>query len=185
MSNRILVVLAHPDLAASRVNRAMVEAVRDLPGITVHDLFAAYPEGPLDVAREQALVAAHDILVFQHPLFWYSAPARLKEWQDRVLAWGWAYGPGGEALVGKTFFSAVSTGAPQQAYQAGGVANFGLSEFLRPFQQMATYVRMNFAAPFVYHGAMTVDEAGIAAHAAAWRQHLQTLVQADAVELAA
>lgn len=185
MSNRILVILAHPDLGASRVNRAMVEAVRDLPGITVHDLFAAYPDGQLDVAREQALVAAHDVLVFQHPLFWYSAPARLKEWQDRVLAWGWAYGPGGDALVGKTFFSAVSTGAPQEAYQAGGPANFGLSEFLRPFQQMATYVRMNFAAPFVYHGAMTVDEPAIAAHAARWRAHLEALRVPTAVAHAA
>lgn len=185
MSNRILVILAHPDLAASRVNRAMVEAVRDLPGVTVHDLFAAYPDGTLDVAREQALVAAHDVLVFQHPLFWYSAPARLKEWQDKVLSWGWAYGPGGDALVGKTFFSAVSTGAPREAYQAGGPANFALGEFLRPFQQMAAYVRMNFAAPFVYHGAMTVDEAGIAAHAAAWRQHVLARLQPDTVDQAA
>lgn len=186
MSNsRILVVLAHPDLAASRVNRAMVEAVRDLPGVTVHDLYAAYPDGRIDVAREQALAQAHDVIVFQHPVYWYSAPALLKEWQDRVLAYGWAYGSGGDALVGKTFFSAVSTGGPREAYQAGGHNNFALGELLRPFQQMANFVRMTFVPPFVFNGALTADDDAIAQHARLWRAHLQTLLQAGDVARAA
>lgn len=180
-TSRILVVLAHPDLAQSRINRAMVEAVRDLPGVTLHDLYAAYPDGRVDVAREQALAAAHDVIVFQHPLYWYSAPGLLKEWQDRVLSWGWAYGPGGDALAGKIFFSAISTGGPREAYQAGGHNNFGIGELLRPFQQMAAFVRMRFAAPFVFHGALTADDAAIAAHAAQWRAHVQALL-APAVE---
>lgn len=184
-TSRILVVLAHPDLSASRVNRAMVEAVRDLPGVTVHDLYAAYPDGRIDAVREQKLAEAHDVIVFQHPLYWYSAPALLKEWQDRVLAYGWAYGSGGDALVGKTFFSAVSTGGPRDAYQAGGHNNFALGELLRPFQQMANFVRMSFVPPFVFNGALTADDAAIRQHAGQWKAHLQTLVQGEAVAEAA
>ena len=180
-TSRILVVLAHPNLAQSRVNRAMVDAVRDLPGVTIHDLYAAYPDGRIDVEREQALANAHNVIVFQHPLYWYSAPGLLKEWQDRVLSWGWAYGPGGDALVGKTFFSAVSTGGPREAYQAGGHNNFAIGELLRPFQQMAAFVRMKFAAPFVFHGALTADEAAITAHARQWRGHIESLRSTSAV----
>src|SRR3569623_864064 len=96
-TRRILVILAHTNLVQSRINKAMADAVSDLPGVTVHDLYAAYPDGRIDVAREQALLDAHDIVVFQHPLFWYSSPALLKEWQDKVITYGYAYGPGGDA----------------------------------------------------------------------------------------
>lgn len=172
---RILVILAHPNLAQSRINKAMADAVGDLPGVTVHDLYAAYPDGRIDVAREQSLLDAHDIVVFQHPLFWYSSPALLKEWQDKVITYGYAYGPGGDALVGKTFFSAVSSGGPREAYQAGGHNNFSIGELLRPFQQMADFVRMKFAPAFVFNGALSTTDEAVARHAADWRQHLQRL----------
>ncbi|RXL71629.1 flavodoxin family protein, partial [Citrobacter sp. AAK_AS5] len=64
--------------------------------VTVHDLFAAYPDGVIDVAAEQALVRAHDRIVFQFPLFWFSMPPLLKVWFDQVLGYGFVYGPGGD-----------------------------------------------------------------------------------------
>ena len=78
MPNKILILFAHPVLERSRVNRRLLEAVADLPGVTVHDLYERYPTLNIDVEYEQALLLEHDIYVFQHPFYWYSAPAIAK-----------------------------------------------------------------------------------------------------------
>ena len=92
MQNQILILFAHPALQKSRVNRVLISTVRDLPGVTFNDLYEAYPEFDIDVKREQELLVRHDIIVFQHPLLWYSTPAMMKEWQDLVLEHGWPTG---------------------------------------------------------------------------------------------
>ncbi len=74
------------------MNRVLVQRVRDLPGVTFHDLYEEYPEFDIDLHREQRLLLDHDVIIFQHPLFWHSTPAILREWQDLVLEHGWAYG---------------------------------------------------------------------------------------------
>ncbi|MHC5048843.1 MAG: NAD(P)H-dependent oxidoreductase, partial [Planctomycetota bacterium] len=102
---RILVLFAHPAFEKSRVNRRLVGAIEQLEGVTVNDLYESYPDFDVDVEREQELLVAHEVLVLQHPLYWYSAPALLKEWIDLVLEHGWAYGAGGDALLGKKAMS--------------------------------------------------------------------------------
>ena len=97
----ILVLFAHPAFERSRVHRRLVDAVAELPGITFHDLYEAYPDFDVDVRREQKLLLEHDLVVLQHPFFWYSTPPLVKQWEDLVLEHGWAYGTGGNALHGK------------------------------------------------------------------------------------
>jgi putative NADPH-quinone reductase len=82
---RILVLFAHPALERSRVNRRLADAVKNLSGVTFHDLYETYPEFDVDVEREQELLTRADLVVAQHPFFWYSTPALLKQWQDLVL----------------------------------------------------------------------------------------------------
>src|SRR5688572_33193483 len=101
MPRRVLILFAHPVLERSRVNRRLVEAVTGLDDVTVHDLYETYPTLSIDVRREQALLLEHDVVVAQHPFYWYSTPSVLKEWQDLVLEHGWAYGHGGTRLHGK------------------------------------------------------------------------------------
>ena len=117
---KILVLFAHPYPHASKINRSMADAVRDLPHVTLHDLYEIYPDFHIDVKREQVLLLAHDVVVMQHPFYWYSCPALLKEWMDAVLEYGWAYGTGGAALHGKELAQAVSTGGPDHAYREEG-----------------------------------------------------------------
>ncbi len=71
MSNtpKVLVVYAHPDPDESMANKALLEAVRDFDHVTVHDLYAIYPDYFIDVTAEQKLLCQHDIIVFQHPLY--------------------------------------------------------------------------------------------------------------------
>ena len=141
---KILVNLFHPHLDSSRVNHAWAQRLAAQPDITVRDIYALYPEGRIDVEAEQQALLAHDRLVFQHPFYWYSVPPLMKQWLDDVLVYGWAYGPGGDALAGKEWVSAISTGGPADSYQAGGYNGFSMSEFLKPLQQTAHLLKTRF-----------------------------------------
>jgi glutathione-regulated potassium-efflux system ancillary protein KefG len=66
---RTLILFAHPAFQRSRVHRRLAAAVSSLPGITFHDLYESYPRFDIDVPREQSLLLAHDLVVFQHPFF--------------------------------------------------------------------------------------------------------------------
>ncbi|MBS1122502.1 MAG: kefF [Deltaproteobacteria bacterium] len=173
---RILILLAHPVLERSRVNRRLVDEVRHLDGVTIHDLYEAYPTLSINVAREQALLLAHDVIVFQHPFYWYSSPAILKEWQDLVLEHGWAYGEGGTQLRGKITFNAITTGGPEAAYRKGGYNRFTIRELLAPWEQTAYLCGMTYLAPFAVHAALrVVGDADVAPSCSAYHCVLEGL----------
>ncbi len=173
---RILILFAHPVLERSRVNRRLLAAVRDVPGVTVHDLYEAYPSLYIDVKREQRLLVDHDVIVFQHPFYWYSAPAILKEWQDLVLEHGWAYGHGGTHLRGKITLNAITTGGPESAYHRDGYNRFTIRELLAPWDQTAHLCGMHYLAPFSVHAALrVVGDDDIAQPRAHYRQLIEAL----------
>jgi len=174
-ARRILILFAHPTIRRSRVNRRLVAAARSVGGVTVHDLYEAYPDLDINVRREQELLAACEVVVFQHPFYWYSTPAILKEWQDLVLEHGWAFGHGGNALRDKQSLSAVSTGAGEDAYCRQGANHFTLGELLSPIAQMASLCGMVYLPPFVVHGTHRLLEAEMDRHARDYRRVLEGL----------
>jgi glutathione-regulated potassium-efflux system ancillary protein KefG len=178
----VLILFAHPVLEKSRVNRRLAAAVRALPGVTFHDLYETYPDFDVDVRREQALLAAHDLIVAQHPFYWYSAPALLKQWQDLVLQHGWAYGRGGEALAGKLWLSTVTTGGRESAYGPDGHNRFTMRQLLAPFEQTARLCGMRFLPPFVVHGTHRLDSDGIEAAASEYHAFIEACLD-DRVRL--
>ncbi|WP_130874972.1 NAD(P)H-dependent oxidoreductase [[Pseudopropionibacterium] massiliense] len=156
------VLLFHPNLAASRVNARLAQAARgagsgDNP-VEVRDMYALYPDFHVDVAAEQAACEATDRIVLQFPMYWYSSPALLKQWQDDVLTYGWAYGSTGKALHGKEIALAVSPGAPASSYDHSGDAHYELHELLRPFQAMSNMVGTRFVTPFITAGTLTLSD---------------------------
>jgi glutathione-regulated potassium-efflux system ancillary protein KefG len=175
LANRILALFAHPALERSRVNEVLVRAVRDMDGLTFHDLYEAYPEFDIDVKREQGLLEAHDVVVLHHPFFWYSTPAILKEWQDLVLEHGWAYGHAGTALRGKMVLSVVTTGGREVAYQQDGYNRFTMRQLLAPIEQTAYLCGMDYLPPFVVHGTHGMELPEIEAHARDLRRALEAL----------
>jgi glutathione-regulated potassium-efflux system ancillary protein KefG len=175
LSHRVLILFAHPAFERSRVQRRLVEAVRGLPGVTFHDLYEVYPALDIDAKAEQRLLAEHDTIVFQHPLFWYSTPAILKEWQDIVLEHGWAYGSRGTALRGKRLLCAITAGGGEAAYRRDGFNRFTLRELLAPIEQTAFLCGMEFLPPFVVHGTHAMSDGDIAAQAAIWRRTVEGL----------
>ena len=98
---RVLIVFAHPALEKSRVHRRLIASIPEDDRLTFHDLYERYPAFDIRVEHEQRLLLEHDVIVLQHPLYWYSAPPLMKEWLDLVLEHGWAYGSKGNKLKDK------------------------------------------------------------------------------------
>ena len=185
MPRRILVLFAHPTIHRSEANLAMLRAMEGLEGITLVDLYGEYPTMEIDIDREQGRLREHDVVVFMFPLYWYSTPAILKEWQDLVLEYGFAYGEQGTALAGKVFFCAMTAGAREQSYSTEGLNHFTLNELLQPLEQTARLCGMHYLPPFPLFGARTALEEGRAErHAGDWRRLLEAL-RDDSLDLAA
>lgn len=172
---RILILFAHPALQRSRAQKRLLAAVKTLPFVTVHDLYEAHPDLFLDVKKEQELLLAHDIIVFQHPFYWYSCPAILKEWMDQVLEFGWAYGPGKRHLTGKWLFSALTTGGGESAYHEQGRNRYPIRQFLLPFDQTANLCGMPYLPPFLVQGSGQLEDPELDAFAAAYARVLGRL----------
>lgn len=186
---KALILFAHPLLEKSRVQRLLYSSALSVPGVTGHDLYEHYPDFDIDVQAEQALLLAHDVIVLQHPFYWYSSPPIIKQWIDLVLEHGWAYGRQGKALVGKSMLSAISTGGSREAYQAMGPHKRTIRDFLAPFEQTAILCNMRYLPPFVVHGTHRASEEQIAAHASDYAHVLRGLVDgtlnADRLQTAA
>lgn len=170
---KTLVILAHPDLGASRINARWADAVRESGDITLHDLHAACPDGRIDGAAERARLDAHDRIVLQFPLTWYSCPPLLSHWQITILKRGWAYGPGGRALRLKTFGIALSTGSNGADYSAEGRYGRSLDEVTVPFELLAVHTGMHYLPPFTLTGVRELDDAAVEASARAYVSHLR------------
>ena len=180
---RVLVLFAHPVLERSRVNRRLVDAIRGVDGVTIRDLYELYPTLSIDVEAEQAALLAADVVVFQHPFYWYSCPAILKEWQDLVLEHGWAYGASGTQLRGKITLNAITTGGPETAYRTGGYNRFTIRELLAPWDQTAHLCGMRFLAPFAVHGSLRiVGDDDVGPHRERYRRLIEAL-RDDLVDL--
>ncbi|TGA96608.1 general stress protein [Sporolactobacillus shoreae] len=145
---KILDIVVHPHLEQSVINKAWMNRLQQESDITIHDLYGTYPNGIIDVKKEQQLLLEHDRIVFQFPMYWYSSPSLLKEWLDVVLTHGWAYGSKGTKLRGKDFILAISIGGPGVHYQAGGSNQFTISELIKPFQATANLIGMRFLPVF-------------------------------------
>ncbi|MEM7749244.1 MAG: NAD(P)H-dependent oxidoreductase [Pseudomonadota bacterium] len=173
---RVLVYYAHPGHRTSRVNRPMAEAVQATSDIEFLDLYRAYPRHDINVAVEQERILAADIILFQFPVFWYSTPSIIKDWQDLVLQHGFAYGAGGDRLSGKHMMLAVTAAGPEDAYKANGYQHYPLRTFLTPLEQTARLCRMHFLPPYVMYSSLKAPQTGeVEQHVAGYLRLVQAL----------
>lgn len=149
---KVLINFAHPARSRSIINNALRGAVEDLEDVTINDLYATYPDFLIDVKREQYLCETHDVIVFQHPFYWYSTPAIMKEWLDLVLQHGWAYGSQGNALKGKLFLQAITAGGDDSTYRKDGYNEFTIGELTSPYRATAKLCKMDWLPPFAILG---------------------------------
>ncbi|MFT5172890.1 MAG: glutathione-regulated potassium-efflux system ancillary protein KefG [Gammaproteobacteria bacterium] len=173
---RVLILYAHPGQRHSQVNTLLSQTAATLEGITFVDLYADYPRFKVNIDIEQQRLLAHDVIVLQFPVYWYSTPSLLKEWQDLVLEYGFAYGPGGDKLAGKLCLLAVTAGGPPQAYCEDGSNQFRLRTLLSPLEQTAKLCQMHFLPPFALFSSLDAHANGRGeAHAKGYRELLIAL----------
>jgi len=173
---KVLILFAHPALERSRVHARLVTKAKNIPGVYLHDLYEAYPDFDIDIKREQSLLLKHDVVLFQHPFYWYSAPAIIKQWQDLVLQHGWAYGSEGRMLEGKAIANVLSSGGGAEAYRREGRNRFTIHELLAPFDQTAMLCHMRFMPPFVIQGTHRLHAADLEQYAVQYEMLLRNLV---------
>jgi len=157
MMQKILIIFAHPASHKSKINRRLIEGLKTMDGITICDLYEKYPDFFINVKHEQRQLIENDIIIWHHPLYWYSCPALLKEWLDLVLEHGFAYGRNGTKLHGKKILNVVTTGGDSSAYNHPGKNQYSIKQLLAPFHQTALLCGMQYLPPFVVHGAHKYD----------------------------
>lgn len=175
MSHGIAVIYAHPYPDRSRANRVLYDAVRSLGGVDARPIYDLYPDFDIDVEREQAALNAAHTVVWQHPTYWYTVPALLKLWWEKVLTHGWAYGEGGRALVGKRCLWVTTTGGDVASYGEGGIHALPFSSFEPVVAQTARFCGMEWLEPLVVHGAHRIGDADLYAFAGRYRERLTGL----------
>jgi NAD(P)H dehydrogenase (quinone) len=133
-----------------------------------------------DIRAEQEKVWRADIILFHFPVWWFSAPAILKGWFDRVFATGvtWNFGNIYDSglLKGKKAMLVVTTGGGEDLYQPRGAHKATLHQILRPIQHgTLRFCAMEVLPPFVAYGIFQAGEEGRKAYLAAFRERLSTI----------
>ncbi|MFS0728193.1 NAD(P)H-dependent oxidoreductase [Paenibacillus sp. 1P07SE] len=169
----IMTIVAHPDLAVSKANKVFSKE-QQKAGIYVHDLYDKYPDWRVDVQHEQQLLLQHDRVVLQFPFYWYSCPPLLKKWFDDVFSFGWAYGPGGDKLKGKSFVIVTTIGGPEDQYASGGSNQYTIREFLRPIERTITRCGARYLPPFATFDVSSLSEEELAQQAKQCLDTIQT-----------
>jgi glutathione-regulated potassium-efflux system ancillary protein KefG len=168
---KTLILYAHPEAQESVANRRLLQELATLGQVTIHDLYACYPDFFINIAEEQQLLRTHSIIVFQHPLYTYSCPALLKEWFDRVLTRGFV--ADNKELAGKYWRSVITTGEPETAYHANGLNRYPMSDIMRPFELTAQTCQMHWLTPMLIYYARRQSSQAMQSYAEAYAAWLQ------------
>ncbi|WP_414045071.1 NAD(P)H-dependent oxidoreductase [Macrococcus equi] len=148
---KTLVIIVHPDMNHSRVNRLWMDSLIK-EEIDIIDLYALYPESKINVANEQERLLNYDKIIFQFPFYWYSSPPLLKQYLDEVFLYNYAYGPEGTKLKGKSFGIGVTVGSNEVDYSENGSNHFTLDALLSPFEATFNYIGANYVGYFALYG---------------------------------
>lgn len=138
-----------------------------------------------DILEEQRKLKDCDLLILQFPLWWFSMPAILKGWVDRVMTMGFAYG-GGKwydqgGLKGKRAMLAVTTGGPEAGYSPRGI-NGSIEEVLFPIQHgILFFCGFEVLKPFLAWGPAHLEESARVELLERYRQHLSGIEDLDRV----
>ncbi|USS84789.1 NAD(P)H-dependent oxidoreductase [Fructilactobacillus myrtifloralis] len=144
---KTLVIVAHPEYEDSSTQAFLKRAQAEFETVTWKRLDSS--QWPLDVSTEQQALIAAERVIFQFPLYWYSAPALLKQWEDDVLTRAFTFASERGCLADKQLGIVTSLGSAAQEFQAGGTEGFSLSEILTPYRALAHRAGMQFLKPLV------------------------------------
>lgn len=138
-----------------------------------------------DILGEIEKMKAADLTIFVAPMWWYSVPAILKGWFDRVLAMGVAWDSGRifeQGLMrGKQVMLVLAAGGPAEFFEAGGRLKATAGQLLHPINHgTLAYCGFNVHEPFVGVNVLGLDEPNRAKLLAELQFRLEHLVDSPA-----
>lgn len=176
---RIVVIDGHPDYARSIANKAVLEEFQKLvPEVEIAHLSRLYPDCRIDAKKEQERLGAAEMIIFQYPFWWYSAPSMLHCYLEQVFLAGWAYATANKALAGKNLALSFTTGGTESDYQRREGVMHTIEQFLPAMLATAHFTGMTYrGAVYSYDmGCFDLsDKARIAAVQARGRDQAQRL----------
>jgi len=116
-----------------------------------------------DIRQEVEKLLACDLLIFSFPVFWFSMPAMLKGWVDRILLSGVTFGgrrfydQGG--LRGKRALMAATIGGREHMFGEGAIHGPFENLFSPLLRGTFGYVGMSVLKPFVGWHVPYIDDA--------------------------
>lgn len=175
--SKTLILLAHPDHARSRANRALAEAAARLPDVEVAHLEGLYPDGAIDVDVEVARLIAAERVVLQFPVQWYATPPLLKAWQDAVLSRMFYLAPEteGRLIAGRPLLVAATAGNRSAAYAPDGANLFPLADLLKPLHATAHRCGLVWQEPFLVYETRSATDAALEAAGERYAARLRAL----------
>jgi NAD(P)H dehydrogenase (quinone) len=106
-----------------------------------------------DIQEEQEKLMWADFVIFQFPLWWYSVPAILKGWIDRVFASGFVYSGDKQydtgGLKGRKAMLSTTTGSPEHAYTPYGIDGDIHEKILYHINRMLYFGGLEPVEPFI------------------------------------
>ena len=145
-----LIIFAHTFWKDSKVNRVLLEKLKDNKNVNIHNLSVIYPDGKINsVKSEVVLLKEADNIIFQFPLFWFSMPSLLKEWQDFVLS-DILHGSDNKILENKTFKIITTAGGKKSFYDT---LDFKIEEILSPINISFKHLGLKIKEPFCIYEA--------------------------------
>ena len=169
----ILLLYAHPYPHRSRACAALLSALEGLPGLEVRSLYELYPDFDVDPEAEQAALVRARSVVWMHPIYWYTVPALMKHWFEKVLIRGFAYGEGIQRLAGKPVTWVATTGGDEAAFSVEGRHHHAFADFVPVVEETARYCGMDWQPPFILNGAHLVPAETLLEAGAALRRRLE------------
>ncbi|MFR1136612.1 MAG: NAD(P)H-dependent oxidoreductase [Bacteroides xylanisolvens] len=124
---KVVILLAHPNIKESQANKALVDAVSDMEGVAVFNLYELSQEIAFNIDEWSKIISDASAVIYQFPFYWMSAPSLLKKWQDEIFT----FLSKTPAVAGKPLTVVTTTGSEYEAYRSGGRNRFTTDELRR------------------------------------------------------
>ncbi|KAM6934240.1 ribosyldihydronicotinamide dehydrogenase [quinone]-like [Xenentodon cancila] len=143
----------------------------------------AWEEGKLsdDITKEQSKLTEADLVIFQFPMYWFSVPAIMKGWIDRVLTSGFAFSQEKRYSQGvftdKKAMLSFTTGSLESMFSSTGI-NGDMNVTLWPLQNgILHYCGFQVVAPQIFWAPSCATPEARSCMLEGWRTRLQGLLE--------
>ena len=172
---KVVILLAHPNMKGSQANKALIDAVGDIEGVAVFNLYELSPDIAFNVDEWSKIISDASAVIYQFPFYWMSAPSLLKKWQDEVFT----FLSKTPAVAGKPLTVVTTTGSEFELT----AAEEGMVSLWTNFYALsgsAIHSGMVWQTPIVVYGMGTADAGkNIAEGANTYRQRVEMLVNSS------